>query len=77
VVIEPGDSTWLTIAVVEPAGMGDTIPPGRYYFTAVVPLEGRRLELISGESELDGVASAGASEGRSGEGGRPESSEGR
>lgn len=52
VVIEPGKSTWLTVSVVEPMGMGDTIPPGRYYFTAVVPVGGRRLELISGESEL-------------------------
>ena len=54
--IPPGESTWLTITVVEPEGMGATIPPGRYYFTAVVPLGGRRLELISGESELGGGA---------------------
>lgn len=61
--IPPGESTWLTIAAVEPAGMGERIPPGRYYFTVVVPLEGRRIELISGESELGGGAT-GVSDGR-------------
>lgn len=73
VVIAPGKSTWLTVSVVEPAGMGDTIPPGRYYFTAVVPVGGRRLELISGESAL-GVTT-GEIERRSGEGREPRANE--
>lgn len=75
VLIQPGESTWLTVSVVEPQGLGDTIPPGRYHFTAVVPVGGRRLELMSGEAELGG-APAGAPEGLSG-GARTESNEGR
>lgn len=63
VAIPPGESAWLTIIVVEPSGMGETIPPGRYYFTAVVPLGGRRIELISGESKL-GVRATGVSDER-------------
>ncbi|HEX7118859.1 MAG TPA: hypothetical protein VF212_08735 [Longimicrobiales bacterium] len=49
--VEPGASTWLTIAVVEPGGVGGPHVPGRYSFTAPVSFLVRRQALVAGEGE--------------------------
>lgn len=50
--IGPGETRPLTYVMVEPASFGGVLEPGRYWFTALVPLEGRVVELAAGAGEL-------------------------
>jgi len=51
--VAAGETTWLegrTIGAAEI--LGDSLPAGRYYFTALVRPDGQRIELEAGEADL-------------------------
>lgn len=52
IVVEPGESVWLTVAGVWPERMGTKLGAGRYYVTAYVPFVGRTVALVAGEIEV-------------------------
>jgi len=51
--VAAGDSTVIRQGTINAAQiLGDSLPPGRYYFTVVLRPDWERLELAAGEAEL-------------------------
>lgn len=51
--VAPGDSTIIRRSTISAAEiLGDSLPPGRYYFTVVLRPDWQTLELAAGEADL-------------------------